>query len=50
MLDWLMLRVVARMAIALGLNLNRLFYPRLARERGEPWTMRAMSKRKSGKQ
>lgn len=44
MRDWIMQRVVARLAIRLGLNLNRVFYPRLARERGEPWTMRELQK------
>lgn len=42
MIDWFMLRVVARVAIFLGLNLNRVFFPRLAKQRGEPWTMKGL--------
>jgi hypothetical protein len=42
MKGWLMFRVVAPLAIRLGLNLNRVFFPKLARERGEPWTMRSL--------
>lgn len=42
MIDWFMFRVVARVAILLGLNLNRVFFPRLAKQRGEPWTMKGL--------
>jgi hypothetical protein len=37
-----MVKVVAPLAFRLGLNLNRVFVPKLARERGEPWTARAL--------
>ncbi len=40
---WFMIHVVARVAIFFGLNLNRVFCPKVARERGEPWTMRGLS-------
>lgn len=48
MLDWFRLRIVAKVAIRLGLNLDRVFFPRLARERGEPWTMRAIRAKQKG--
>ena len=42
MRTWFMITVVAPLAFRLGLNLNRVFFPKLARERGEPWSMRAL--------
>lgn len=45
--DRFMTLVVARAAIFLGLNLNRVFFPKLAKERGEPWRIKGLRGSKS---